>query len=66
MKELEPYQQRVIDEKKDLDGKIKRLDAFVNSEKFPTLAKEERERMDRQFFIMQQYSEVLGERIAAF
>ncbi len=64
--QLEPHQQRVIDEKEQLDTKIAALGVFLDGTIFPTLDVGERIRLTRQFDIMQEYSKVLGERIAAF
>lgn len=61
-----PHQERVIAEKKELDERGNKLDQFILSEKFGTLPAAEQERMKRQLEIMGKYSEVLGERIAAF
>jgi hypothetical protein len=61
-----PHQQRVVDEKSDLDAKLQRLKAFWDSPIFPTLPDAEKERLERQSNIMDEYSRVLGERIAAF
>lgn len=63
---MEPHQQRVVDEKTELDDKISRLRPFLASDKFTSLPEDEQDRMDRQLSIMVEYSEVLGERIAAF
>jgi hypothetical protein len=61
-----PHQERVIAEKKELDERGNKLDQFILSDKFGTLPPAEQERMKRQLEIMGKYSEVLGERIAAF
>lgn len=63
---MQAHQERVVTEKAELDGKIERLKTFTASEMFQTLHPEERGRMVRQLEIMQQYSSVLAERIAAF
>ena len=60
------YQQRVVTEKQELDEKLEKLNAFGRGDVFPTLPEEEQERLIRQSKIMDQYSVVLGERIAAF
>jgi hypothetical protein len=60
------YQQRVIDEKADLDVKIAKLDAFIGSATFDALPLEERERLEDQFDPMSEYATILGERIDAF
>lgn len=61
-----PHQQRVVDEKKELDEKREKLGAFKNSNLFASLSWQEQERLNTQAHIMTMYSAVLGERIAAF
>lgn len=62
-----PHQQRVVDEKNELDIKGNALSQFIaNSPIFETLDADEQERLKVQNDIMWQYSEILGERIAAF
>lgn len=64
---LEPYQQRVVDEKAELDLKAQTLSAFIGySDIFPTLDAAEQERLKEQNDVMWRYSEILGARIAAF
>lgn len=63
---MEPYQQRVIDEKRELDQKIEKLDTFIKGEVYIQLSLMERRRLDQQLFLMGQLSSVLGERIKAF
>ena len=63
---MEDYQQRVIYEKASLDEKIEALNRFVDSDKFDGLPNAERDRLERQFRVMTEYSKILGERIAAF
>ncbi len=65
-KTMKPHQERVIEEKKELDEHGDRLDQFILSEQFQSLPSAEQERLKRQLEIMGEYSEVLGERIAAF
>jgi hypothetical protein len=65
--ELQPHQQRVIDEKTELDKKATALSQFIgNSYIFPNLDEAEQERLREQNDVMWQYSEILGARIAAF
>ena len=66
LKTLQPHQQRVVDEKTELDTKRTKLLAFLTSTVFQSLDIAERERLTRQSDIMLDYSEVLGQRIAAF
>jgi len=64
---LQPYQQRVVDEKAELDKKATALSEFIgNSPLFDTLDPAEQERLKVQNDIMWQYSEILGRRIEAF
>jgi hypothetical protein len=62
-----PHQQRVIDEKAELDERATKLSNFISTcPVFESLDPAERERMKEQCEIMWQYSEILGKRIAAF
>ena len=64
---LAPYQQRVIDEKADLDAKIMKLaDFIVQTAAYKSLGSAEKDRLNRQHTAMRAYSGVLGERIEAF
>ncbi len=63
---MAPHQQRVVTEKTELEEKLFKLDAFRKTEFFAKLAPEEQGRLNRQHSIMEQYSQVLTERIAAF
>ncbi len=63
---MQPYQERVITEKQELDDKLTKLEAFLQSKIFPTLSPDEQGRLEDQATIMKQYSEILGKRIAAF
>ncbi len=63
-----PHQQRVVDEKNELDEKLTKLTSFINSEKFTEIvaSEDERGRLVCQEEAMKYYSEILAERIAAF
>lgn len=63
---LQPHQQRVAEEKVDLDIKINKLDIFIHGPIYPTLEQTERLRLTRQFVYMKEYSNILTERITAF
>jgi hypothetical protein len=64
---MQPHQQRVVDEKTELDEKLTKLGEFIESSPiFAGLPDDERERLVRQKSCMAEYSEILGERIAAF
>jgi hypothetical protein len=61
-----PHQQRVVDEKISLDEKRAKLINFLMTPLFNTLSIAEQGRLQRQLPCMNNYSEVLGERIASF
>ncbi len=64
---MQPHQQRVVDEKTELDDKMVKLFAFVNTNPvFDSLPKDEQIRLKCQLNIMGFYSEILKARIAAF
>jgi hypothetical protein len=63
---MQAHQQRVVDEKRELDAKISKLVAFYDTTVYAGLDETERVRLSRQGQIMSEYSDVLGERIAAF
>lgn len=66
---MELYQQRVVEEKNELDTKIQALNNFISyvpNSRFMALSTAEQGRMHIQVNIMEQYSNVLGQRIEAF
>jgi len=64
---MSDFQQRVIDEKAALDEKVAKLNDFIaHSPLFEAIDPAEQERLKVQNDIMWQYSEILGQRIAAF
>lgn len=64
---MEDYQQRVIDEKSELDKKALALTRFIGeSPSFDKISADNQELLKEQNDIMWQYSEILGKRIAAF
>lgn len=58
---LQPHQERVIVEKRDLDVKRNALAAFVVSPTFDGVDSPEQFRLRRQLVAMTEYSDVLGE-----
>ena len=63
---MQAHQQRVVDEKTELDGKIAKLVAFYDTPIYAGLDEAERVRLSRQGQVMSDYSDILGQRIAAF
>jgi hypothetical protein len=60
------YQQRVVDEKAELDEKREKLLAFFNTDLFHGLGQAEKDRLRIQHSVMGVYSEILHQRITAF
>ena len=64
---MQPHQQRVIDEKKELNEKLSKLKTFIEvSPIFKSLHPDERNRLKHQFDVMTEYSNILSQRITAF
>ena len=63
---MQPHQQRVVDEKEELDDKRAKLAAFAHTEIFAGLPQDEKDRLEHQGFHMGAYSDILCARIAAF
>jgi len=63
---MKGFQQRVVDEKVELDKRINKLREFISGDVFDSVSIAEQERMNKQLEIMWQYSNILAERIAAF
>jgi hypothetical protein len=65
---LQPYQERVIQEKAELDLNIFKLLAFTGASNpvFSAMDFPDRDLLNRQCNLMQLYSEVLGQRIERF
>lgn len=67
MAELQPHQQRVVDEKNELDSKIKSLQNFIEmNDTFKAFIEEEKNDMREQLKFMQFYSLALQRRINRF
>lgn len=60
------WQQRVIEEQRELGARLERLLAFFPTDRYHDLHLAEQQRLSRQLRIMTEYREVLVERIAAF
>lgn len=64
--QLQPHQQRVVDERTELEDKLSKLQAFITSEKFSSIPDAEQGRLVLQHHIMNCYALVLEQRIEAF
>ena len=63
---MQPHQERVIVEKRELDEKMEKLHEFLGTNKFRELPLNERELLRVQFEQMYAYSVTLGMRINNF
>jgi len=63
---LEPYQLRVIDEFKDIDFKVRKIEKFILTDVYKNLSKSEQSMIDLQVMYMTGYYKVLMERINRF
>ena len=63
---VEQYQQRVVEEKEQLDERSIKLSDFFITDLYINLSEVEQDRFVSQYKVMQEYSRILGERIAAF
>lgn len=61
-----PHQQRVVDEKSDLDTKILALKKFIDGELFGSIRPPEQHMLREQLTHMKNYSYVLEKRIKFF
>mgnify|MGYP001573489450 CR=1 FL=1 len=61
---MQDFQKKVMEEKKDLDIKIEKLDGFIRCNEI--LSKVERMRLLEQLEAMRWYTRILSERIVAF
>ena len=63
---LQPWQERVVEEKEQLAERLNKLNAFLGSETALGLPFDERCLLVRQASVMKQYLDVLLDRIARF
>ena len=63
---MQPHQQRVVDEKAELDEKRAKLIAFFATPTFAALPADEKDRLEAQEHFMDGYANVLADRIAHF
>ena len=63
---MDAWQERVIEEKNELDEKIRKLSAFLQSANVNLLNSTDRRLLTEQHVFMRYYSYILGERISLF
>jgi len=63
---MQPHQQRVVDEKKELDEKREKLYEFLHTDIYEGLADGERADLQAQYWAMGFYSNILDSRISRF
>jgi hypothetical protein len=63
---MEAHQERVVQEKWDLDLKVQKLEQFIDGEIHSNLVEDEKKRLAAQLHHMKEYSKILAERISAF
>lgn len=63
---MQPHQERVVVEKRELDEKLVKLRTFRFSPVFRTLEPEDRALLEDQYTVMARYSDILTERINRF
>jgi len=64
---MQPHEERVVVEKKELDEKIMKLNTFIISNKiFQELSEDDKDLLEAQRVAMEEYSEILGHRIHRF
>jgi|WetSurSiteA1Bulk_404760.scaffolds.fasta_scaffold00513_20 hypothetical protein len=62
----ESYQERVKEEREELNTRITKLCYFIHSDSFLGLAETKQELLERQLYVMMEYSKILKERIGLF
>ena len=63
---MEAYQQRVVEEKRELDSKRDKLTEFLKSPNRIKVSQDEQDRLAGQLAAMEVYSGILAERIVHF
>ena len=62
-----PHEERVLLEKKELDEKIMKLNTFIKDSKiFQDLSEDDKDLLEHQRVVMEDYSSILGQRIEKF
>ncbi len=63
---MQPHQQRVVDEQKELSLKLEKLRDFLETDTYKSLPKQEQDLLSLQSQVMSVYVNLLGERISLF
>lgn len=63
---MQPFEQRVVDEHTDLEGKVVRLEEFVGTPTYHALSHAQQYLLRRQLIAMREYLDILAARIALF
>lgn len=63
---MKEWQKRVVQEKEELNGRIERLEVFLDSDETHELVMEDVLLLKQQLVLMNQYKIVLNKRIARF
>ena len=63
---MDAWQERVVQEKAELDEKINKLEQFFSTETYARLSNKHLDLFDKQIVAMRQYSEALEGRIELF
>ena len=66
IKDLQPYQQRVVEESNQIDDRTNKLKLFLKTDTFKGLPVAEQKRLYKQLELMQDLGDVLRERIEAW
>ena len=62
-----PHEERVVAERKELDGKIMKLNTFIIESKiFQELLEDDKDLLESQRVVMEDYSNILRQRIERF
>lgn len=63
---MRPHEERVVEERRELDERIEKLGAFIDSDQFNDVDPDECTRLVQQHRVMVQYSSILELRIKNF
>jgi hypothetical protein len=64
--DMMPHQQRVVDEKKELDTKLTKLTEFMLTDTYKALGNKDKDLLVSQSIVMTTYGKILEQRIGLF